>query len=447
MNPPLVCSLDHNGGEKRAMRPFADTSNLKRPAGTKTCRPAFFGGDSKRLATRQKRFATRQKALRDSLFLLAFNAHAAAGDVEASPDHRPATRNVAFTFHDLRKYRMDPFFFVNLPDGTKQRLVRFDDAPARPAIFDLALGPQELIRLPVGRTVTLMQAGAILVGGKNTLPDITSSDDHVVKVGRRIRRHPTEQAFEASATGEGFAWLSCMAGADNAGASLGVCAGKIENHTDMTIDMIADAFRKGDAIKIVQLQRLLDNNSDNLFNENSVANERHWGQLACGTVAKVGGIKTFSSKTNYTYHSYHVPLRKVERRSDVTYRPGVIGKAAAAIKAKLKTGVPVLVGVVYDPSTAMLSGGELEVTRGGGHTVLIVGCNDNATKFLYIDPFPQSSKLRYEGGTRRFPFDRTCDFLGTFEIGDLEGRTGILRQSAGCVGVLGELEVVSGPRA
>ena len=73
-------------------------------------------------------------------------------------------------------------------------------------------------------------------------------------------------------------------------------------------------------------------------------------------------------------------------------------QGAAAIKAKLKTGVPVLVGVVYNPSTAMLSGGELEVTRGGGHTVLIVGCNDGGTKFLYIDPYPKSSHLRYEGG-------------------------------------------------
>jgi len=341
---------------------------------------------------------------------------------------------------------LDPFFFVNLSDGTKQRFVRFDYMPALPAIFMQALGPQELIRLPVGRNVMLMQAGATLVGGKNVLPDITSSDDFVVKVGRRIRRNPNEQAFEASTTKEGFAWLSCMAEGGIAGSQLGVCVGKFENHTEMAIDMIADAFRKGDAIKIVQLQRLLDNNFDNLFNESSDANVRDWGELACGTVAKVGGIKSFSNKTDYTYHSYHVPLRKVESRSDVTYRPGVIAKAAAAIKAKLKTGVPVLVGVVYNPSTAMLSGGELAVTRGGGHTVLIVGCNDNATKFLYIDPYPKSSHLRYEGGMTRFPFDLTCEFLGTFEIGELYGRPGILRQSAGSVGVLSELEVVSGPK-
>ena len=339
---------------------------------------------------------------------------------------------------------MDPCFFVTLPDGTKQRLMRFDALSALPAALTDLLGMSaqlDLIRLPVGRTVTLAQAGTVPDGAKTKLPDITSSDDRVVKVARILRRGAHEQTFEASATGDGLAWLSCTAG-----TPLGVCVGKFEKHTDMAIDMIADAFRTGDAVKIVQLQRLLDNNSNNLFNENSDANERQWGRLACGTVAKVGGIKSFSSKTDYAYHSYHVPMKKVESRSDVTYRPGVIAKAAAAIKAKLKTGVPVLVGVVYNPSTAMLSGGELEVTRGGGHTVLIVGCNDSGTKFLYIDPYPNSSHLRYAGGMNRSPFTATCDFLGTFEIGDLYGRTGILRQSAGCVGILTELEVVSGPK-
>jgi hypothetical protein len=192
---------------------------------------------------------------------------------------------------------------------------------------------------------------------------------------------------------------------------------------------------------------LLENNFNNLFNENSKANELQHGPLACGTVAKYGGLHTFSGKTEYDYHWYHMPLKKVERRSDVTYRPGVIARAAAAIKAKLKTGVPVLVGVVYNPVSARLSGGELDVFHGGGHTVLIVGCNDGGTKFLYIDPYPKSSQLRYAGGMSRSPFSEICDFLGTFEIGDLYGRSGILRQSAGCVGVLSELEIVAGPKA
>ena len=343
---------------------------------------------------------------------------------------------------------MDSFFFVKMPDGAKQRLNRFDDQPvAAPLFLALANVVQELIRLPIGKTVALGQLGAVSAGGKMVLPDIVSSDESVVKIGRILQHGGQEQTFEAVTVGAGFAWLHCTANGLPADvAPLGVAVGNFGNHPDMSIDYIADAFRSGDVVKIVQLQRLLDNNFDNLYNENSTANIQQWGPLACGTVAKVGGIKTFSRKTDYEYHRYHNLLREVNARKDVTYPPGMIAKAAAAISAQLKTGVPVLVGVVYSPSTAMLSGGELEVTRGGGHTVLIVGCDDNATEFLYIDPYPKASHLLYGGGLAAYPFPRTCDFLGTFEIGDLYERTGILRQSAGCVGDLSELEVVSGPK-
>jgi hypothetical protein len=227
---------------------------------------------------------------------------------------------------------------------------------------------------------------------------------------------------------------------------LRVCVGNFKNHSGLETDLIASVCRGSDVPKIFELQRLLDNNLNNLFNENSDANIAHWGELACGTVAKGGGIELFSKETNYSYHSYHIPVKSVDKRSDVVYKPGVIPKAAAAIKKQLKIGVPVLVGVVYNPSTAMLEGGELSVTRGGGHTVFIVGSDAKGEKFLYVDPYPQSSKLRYEGGMAECPFPRVCNFLGTFEIGDLYDRKGILRQSAGTVGVLNELEIVSGPK-
>ncbi len=343
---------------------------------------------------------------------------------------------------------MDSFFFVKMPDGTKQRLNRSDKRPVlMPSLLAFADIAQELLRLPVGGKVALGQVGTVQSGASFVLPDIKSNDESVVKITRTLHRGGHEQAFEILATGAGFAWLFGSVGGNPTDLPpIGVAVGKIENHPDMTIDFIADAFRGGDVVKIVRLQRLLDNNFNNQFNENSDANVEQWGELACGTVAKVGGLKLFSDKTDYDYHRYHTLLRQVTDRRDVTYPPGVIAKAAIAIQAKLKKGVPVLVGVVYNPSTAMLSGGELEVTRGGGHTVLIVGCDAGAKKFLYIDPYPKASHLVYGGGIATFPFEETCEFLGTFEIGDLYERKGILRQSPGSVGDLSELEIVSGPK-
>src|SRR6185369_11991848 len=137
-----------------------------------------------------------------------------------------ALRGTACARPEARFENMDPFFFVTLPDGTKQRLMRFDAISALPAALTSLMGISssqlDLIRLPVGRTVTLMQSGTVPDGAKTRLPDITSSDDQVIKVGRVVRRGASEQTVEARATGDGFAWLSCMAAGAGAGTPLGV---------------------------------------------------------------------------------------------------------------------------------------------------------------------------------------------------------------------------------
>jgi len=340
---------------------------------------------------------------------------------------------------------MDPFFFVRTSDGRQARFQRFDDQPIiAPLLMPFTGVAQELLRLQISRTVTLMQSG--VVSGTRRHPEIASSDDKVVRVGRVVTMGSAAQQFQISGVAAGSEWLVGKSTALSTIAPLRVCVGDFKNHGGFAIDFIANACRGSDAATILELQRLLDNNWNNLFNENSDANINHWGELACGTVAKVGGLQLFSSKTKYSYHNYHIPLKRVDSRSDIMYKPGVIAKAAAAIKRQLDSGVPVLVGVVYNPSTAMLGGGELDVTRVGGHTVLIVGSDSKGEKFLYIDPYPESSKLQYKGGMAEYPYPRVCNFLGTFEIGDLYGRTGILRQSADTVGVLTELEVVAGPK-
>ena len=341
---------------------------------------------------------------------------------------------------------MDPFFFVRTSDGRQARFQRFDDHPIiAPLLMPFTGVAQELLRMQTGRTVTLMQSG--VVSGTRRHPEIVSSDDKVVRVGRVMTMGSADQQFQITGIAAGSEWLVGKSTTLSTIAPLRVCVGDFKNHDGFAIDFIAKACRGSNAATILELQRLLDNNSNNLFNEQSAANIHRWkSSLACGTVAKAGGLQLFSRKTEYSYHSYHIRVKRVESRRDIMYKPGVIAKAAAAIKRQLDSGVPVLVGVVYNPSTAMLGGGELEVTRSGGHTVLIVGSDSKGEKFLYIDPYSESSKLRYKGGMAEYPYPRVCNFLGTFEIGDLYGRTGILRQSADTVGVLTELEVVAGPK-
>jgi len=68
-----------------------------------------------------------------------------------------------------------------------------------------------------------------------------------------------------------------------------------------------------------------------------------------------------------------------------------------------------------------LKDGHLQATRDGGHTVLIVGCNEDqaATEFLYIDPYPGGSTMKYKGGIAADSYPSKCFFLvlGTLVLG------------------------------
>ena len=75
---------------------------------------------------------------------------------------------------------------------------------------------------------------------------------------------------------------------------------------------------------------------------------------------------------------------------------------------RVKSGHPALVGCAFDPKTSMLKDGHLQATRDGGHTVLIVSCNEAATEFLYVDPYPGGSTMKYKGGIAADSYPPKC---------------------------------------
>ena len=68
----------------------------------------------------------------------------------------------------------------------------------------------------------------------------------------------------------------------------------------------------------------------------------------------------------------------------------------------------------------MLKDARPQATRDGGHTVLIVGCNEDeaATEFPYVDPYP--------GGIATDSYPSKCFFLGLFKV-ELPMRGPVLR--------------------
>jgi hypothetical protein len=283
-------------------------------------------------------------------------------------------------------------------------------------------------------------------GAGGTLPAINSSDPNVASLSG-ISAGRGSQSFTVEAKGDGQATLT---GTDNGGTSvvdpLKVVVGDFKYHDTMKFDLIAEAGRSNSGSKIFLVQRLLNNNKDdsNLFNQKSDKNTRDFKtDHACGSVCARSG-KVLFGKVEESYFTYHVPLKEVSSRDEVRYREGTINRARQAIKLRLTSGTAVRVGATFRPRTSMLNGG-LQPTRSGGHFLLIVGCNSDADKFLYIDPWPDGSTLTYKGGIEAYP-DK-CVFLGMFILDKL-ARGPILRSAKDNTGSFSGdefLEVIAGP--
>ena len=330
-------------------------------------------------------------------------------------------------------------------------------------------GTERLV-LHTGKQVTLEIAG---LANASVKPKIIESVAGKVSVtAPTATNNATIRKFTVKATGAGKTVLSAKDDGGNVltvGADLEIIAGDFLNHSGMDEDLIAKGFQGGDAGKMHALIRMLFNSEDNIFNELSDANQTQWcrlpdgtpdpnGCLPCGTVAKVGGWKCFDRSLRYTYHSYHQQLsgmrdaakRAALKRDDVMMNNDRLKEGRKAIHERLKRGIPSVVGVVYIPSTAMRPSGVFNVTDSGGHTVLIVGCTADEKKFLYIDPYPKGSKLKYAGGVAGHSVFPDCHYLGRFEFQPASrGTSDVLRSmTPGDSGLFAGdqfLEVVSGP--
>ena len=88
---------------------------------------------------------------------------------------------------------------------------------------------------------------------------------------------------------------------------------------------MADVGRSSNPNLLYQLQRLLHNNVNNLFNQLDDANiAKMHSSLACGRVAKASGEAMIGKVISHSFEkdsSYHMPMRKVTSRDDVKYDP------------------------------------------------------------------------------------------------------------------------------
>lgn len=317
-------------------------------------------------------------------------------------------------------------------------------------------GP-EAIFIELGKTVTLQLGGtgsASPVIGQLVLP--TSGTDAATRfVGFLTGRPAGPDVVSVSSLGPRVTLKAIHPGTCvltlGGQPALAVQVGRFENHASMEHDLIAQVYRSADPERMHELNRMLFNDPNNLFNENSSGNIGRWGELACGTVSKVGGAAIFYGQLDYNYKEYYSRPIAGKTRAGIKIDSTKLDRGRSAIAARLAKGQPSIVGLIYADSA--IQRGAVNVTGTGGHTVLVVGCSKDHRKFLYIDVWQDGSKLKYTGGyAGRNLFPDPCTELGLFEMQhDSARKIDILRSTTpGDDPVFSGaqfLEVVAGPLA
>ncbi len=145
----------------------------------------------------------------------------------------------------------------------------------------------ERIGLAPGAAVTLQLAG---IDPRSPLT-IRSSDPGVAEITPAGSIRSGALDFTLKAKGAGKAKLEGVDASSAAVAGpLEVVVGPVAKHPDLAVDLIADVLAGNDALKIHGLQRMLNDNFDNVFEQQNKSNyHNRFKNKACGIVAKFRG--------------------------------------------------------------------------------------------------------------------------------------------------------------
>jgi hypothetical protein len=320
----------------------------------------------------------------------------------------------------------------------------------------------EQIAIQQGVTVILEQSGD--AGSPGSLPLLYSDAEKVASISNISSSGGSRQRFSLTANNSGRAVLN---GKDPSGSEcvfpLSVIVGDYQHHTGMTVDLFAEKLGKSnDAFKIYTAQRILNGGNDsvgdalvdntNIFDQQSPYNMGHYNKkLVCGSVVSDRGEELFG-KGNVVWapQIYYNPMPQAAgrppRRDDLRYDSARMLRARTAIGNLLKQDKAVKVGCLHHPERQP-AGPFPQPYQGGGHYVLIIGCNDQLDTFLYLDPWVGGSRLVYKGGINTSG-STECFYMGLFKSDASNPRGPVLRQDDSTFGSFdkdGFLEVINGP--
>lgn len=278
--------------------------------------------------------------------------------------------------------------------------------------------------LPLNRIMKLLQWGGDATGNKlklaldRSLPSVT-----LTVLPDNVPAASTLFTLKGSAVTGEFGVTACVAGTTNRySEDLKVQVGN--NPTKQpgyTVDLLSDVALNGNALQVYRYSRIIMRDPpDNTH----ILSQRTTGALNCGDTAAAYGVisnrdpnfylnlpiykaKIIFSKPVYVQNQLYYLPPKSDKMVDLRFNAVHVRNGIAKIKKLLSDGHPVRVRLIHHDGFAR------PVIRGDWRTHYLTIIGFSATKFLYLDPWPNGSKLQYDGGmySRRW-----IAFMGELEF-------------------------------
>jgi len=287
--------------------------------------------------------------------------------------------------------------------------------------------------IPQGRSVKLVQWGGDWAGNKLELDLNTSGGIDMTVHSDKLSAASTLFTLVgriSHASGKVSAFVATSGKTQHYSEQLNVTVGGTpQRQPGYTIDLLADLAISGNATDIDMYSKIINGPCDNTH---VLSQDTRSGHFNCGDVANSYGPKIFKKPTSisaFVYYKSGTSDKLVDLRFDEKRVEAGIHK----IKALLNKGTPVRVYLVHHDGFKFPIANDWR-----SHFLTIIGYAGNS--FLYLDPWPSGSKLRYNGGV--FPEMWNC-FIGelTWDPSHLDLGIG---SPAGAAG-LHTYRVIAGP--
>jgi hypothetical protein len=272
--------------------------------------------------------------------------------------------------------------------------------------------------LPLGRNMKLLQWGGDPRGNRLALAlDPPGRGAELTVLPDNVSAASTLFALKSNSQGTSFRVTASQQGDGRTpgfseALQVTVC-GAPKKQPGYEVDLLADLAAHGSSYQAYAYARIMKDkgNFGHFLSQNTTP-----GHYNCGDVAASYGRKVFGKETFTASIAYYLPA-KTDQIADLRFNPTLVEHGIQKIQLHLRRGTPVRVWLIHH------DGFSHPVIHGDPrtHYLTIVGFSSN--KFLYLDPWPGGSILKYSGGMYsdreiafmgELTFDRTHRDLGIF---------------------------------